>query len=200
VRSLAVVLGSLLVVVSGAHAAARAPLHVTFVGDSVPDSITYVPTARRALARGLVLRLDLRVCRRLWTPSCVFQGSMPPSALEAVQALGRRLGNVLVVDVGYNEGPNGYGAGIDRVMRAAHAQGATGVVWVTLRETRLLYRQTNAVIRRAAQRWHDLSVADWNAFSSRHDWFAGDGLHLTPTGAIALAVFLRPFVLRAGGR
>src|SRR5438105_1823812 len=82
------------------------------------------------------------------------------------------LGHVLVMDVGYNEGPIGYSTGIDHVMRAARAQGATGVVWVTLRETRDLYRQTNAVIRRAAKRWPNLRVADWNAFSAGHSWFA----------------------------
>ena len=173
---------------------------MAFVGDSVPDAIAYVSAARRRLARGFVVKLDLRVCRRLWTPSCVFQGSTPPSALEAIQSFGAGLGNVLVVDVGYNEGPIGYGQGIDRVMRAARVQGAVGVVWVTLRETRDLYAQTNAVIRRAANRWPNLSVADWNAFSSGQSWFAGDGLHLTPTGAAALAGFLRPYILRAGGR
>jgi hypothetical protein len=204
VRSLAVVLVSLLLVSgfagAGTHAAARRPLRVAFVGDSVPDAINYVSAARRRLTRGFVVKLDLRVCRRLWTPSCAFQGSMPSSALEAIQSFGAGLGDVLVVDVGYNEGPVGYGDGIDRVMRAAHAQGAVGVVWVTLRETRDLYAQTNAVIRRAAKRWPNLRVADWNAFSSGQSWFGGDGLHLTPTGATALAGFLRPYILRAGGR
>jgi hypothetical protein len=185
----------------GTDAAARKPLHVTFVGDSVPDAITYVSAARRRLTKGFVVRLDLRVCRRLVMPSCSFQGVTPSTALEAVQSFGRRLGDVLIVDVGYNEGPIGYGAGIDRVMRAAHAQGAVGVVWVTLRETRSLYRQTNAVMRRAAKRWPNvLRVADWNAFSAGHSWFGDDGLHLTPTGATALAGFLRPYVLVAGGR
>ena len=146
------------------------------------------------------MKLDLRICRRLVTPSCSFQGSTPSSALEAIQSFGTGLGDVLIVDVGYNEGPVGYGAGIDRVMRAARAQGVVGVVWVTLRETRDLYRQTNAVIRPATRRWPQLRVADWNAFSSGKSWFAGDGLHLTPTGASALAGFLRPYILRAGGR
>jgi hypothetical protein len=186
--------------VGSTHAAKRPPLHVTFVGDSVPDSITYVPAARRRLTKGFVVRLDLRVCRRLWTPSCTFQGETPPSALEAVQSFGRSLGDVLVVDVGYNEGPAGYSAGVDHMMRTARAQGVTGVVWVTLRETLDLYRQTNTVIRRAAKRWPNLQVADWNAFSAGHSWFAGDGLHLTPDGATALAAFLRPYILRAGGR
>ena len=120
--------------------------------------------------------------------------------LGVVQAAGRRLGDVLVVDVGYNEGPIGYGAGIDDVMRAALAQKATGVVWVTLRETRDLYRQTNEAIRRARRRWPQLEVADWNAFSAGKPWFASDGLHLTPTGAVELATFLRPYVLRAAER
>ena len=103
-------------------------LTVTFVGDSVPDAITYVPTARRRLGRGLVLHLDLRVCRRLVQRSCSFQGETPTTALQAVRSYGRALGKVLVVDVGYNEGPIGYGAGIDDVIRAALAQEATGVV------------------------------------------------------------------------
>ena len=178
----------------------RPPLAVTVVGDSVADAISYVPTARRRLSRGLSLRLDLRVCRRLVQPSCAYQGSAPSTALEAIRSYGRSLGEVLVVDVGYNEGPIGYGAGIDAVMRAALAQKARRVVWVTLRETRDLYRQTNEVIRRAARRWPQLEVADWNAFSAGKPWFAGDGLHLTPTGAIELATFLRPYILRAGGR
>ena len=144
---------------------------MAFVGDSVPDAITYVSAARRRLTKGFVVKLDLRVCRRLVTLGCSFQGSTPSSALEAIQSFGAGLGNVLVVDVGYNEGPVGYGAGIDRVMRAARAQGAIGVVWVTLRETRGLYRQTNTVIRRATKRWPHLSVADWNAFSSGRSWF-----------------------------
>ena len=203
-RSLVAFLVSLLVeagvAAAGTHAVARKPLHVALVGDSVPDAITYVSAARRRLVRGFVVKLDFRVCRRLWTPSCVFQGSTPPSALDAIRSFGAGLGDVLVVDVGYNEGPGGYGAGIDRVMRAARLQGAVGVVWVTLRETRDLYAQTNAVIRRAAKRWTNLRVADWNAFSSGQSWFGGDGLHLTPTGATALAGFLRPYILRAGGR
>jgi hypothetical protein len=186
---------------AGSTATASPPtakrVRVTVVGDSVADAINYVPAARRRLARGMKVSLDLRVCRRLVQPSCAFQGSAPSTALQAVQSYGKRLGDVLVVDVGYNEGPQGFGAGIDRVMRAAKAQGARGVVWVTLRETLDLYRQTNVAIRAAARRWPTLHVADWNAFSAGHAWFVGDGLHLTPTGAVALAGFVRTYVVAA---
>ncbi len=104
---------------------------------------------------------------------------------------------MLIVDVGYNESASGYRDGIDRVMRAARAQGASGVVWVLLRETRDIYRETNAVIRAAQKRWPQLLVADWNAYSRGKPWFSSDGLHMGVTGADALAAFLRPYVFRA---
>ena len=176
---------------------AKAPIRVTFVGDSVPASISYVSAAKNQLKHGLAVRLDLKVCRRLVQPSCSYQGSAPSTALEAVRSYGRSLGRVLVVKVGYNEGSQGYGAGIDRVMRAALADGARGVVWVTLRETSPIYRSTNIEIRKAAKRWPQLLVADWNAFSAGKPWFGSDGLHLSATGATQLASFLRPYVFRA---
>ncbi len=185
-------------ILAGSTAAAtKAPVRVTFVGDSVPASIMYSPRAKSILAQGLRTRLDLRVCRRLATASCSYQGSAPTSALQSVQSLGRALGDVLIVDVGYNESATGYREGIDRVMRAARAQGASGVVWVLLRETRDIYRQTNTVIRAAQQRWPQLLVADWNAYSRGKPWFSSDGLHMSTTGADALAAFLRPYALRA---
>ncbi len=128
--------------------------------------------------------------------SCSFQGSTPTTALQAVQGYGGALGDVLIVNVGYNESADGYSYGIDRVMRAALAQGTRQVVWVTLRETRPLYRSTNAAIVTASRRWPQLVVADWNAYSRGRPWFGSDGLHLTETGADALAAFLRLRVLQ----
>jgi hypothetical protein len=176
---------------------AKKPLKATFVGDSVSASITYVTAAQAQLERGLNVRLDLKVCRRLVQPSCPYQGSAPSTALQAVHAYGHSLGKVLIVKVGYNESSAGYAKGIDEVMRAARADGATGVVWVTLREESSIYHDTNVEIRRAAKRWPQLVVADWNAYSSGKPWFGPDGLHLSTTGATALATFLRPYVFRA---
>ena len=181
-------------------AAAKAPLAVTFVGDSVPASISYIPAAQAQLRRGLKVRLDLRVCRRLVQPSCTYQGETPPSALAAVEGYGRSLGRVLIVNVGYNESSAGYRQGIDRVMRAALAQGAAGVVWVTLRETRSIYRATNVVIKAAAKRWPQLLVADWNAFSSGKPWFGDDGLHLTVHGRDGARHIPAAIRLEGGGR
>jgi hypothetical protein len=180
-----------------APASGKGPVQATFVGDSVAASISYAPTARAQLKRGLAVRLDLKVCRRLVQPSCTYQGSTPTTALQAVQGYGRSLGDVLIVKVGYNESAQGYRQGIDRIMRAALAEGATGVVWVTLRETSEIYHWTNVAIRTAAKRWPQLVVADWNAYSRGKPWFGSDGLHMSATGATALASFLRPYVFKA---
>lgn len=185
------------VLASASTAAATKPVPATLVGDSVAASISYTPRAKTLLSRGLSVRFDLRVCRRLVTVGCPYQGSTAPNALQAVQSLGRSLGDVLIVYVGYNESSAGYAKGIDRMMRAALRQGAKGVVWVTLREERDIYRQTNVTIRAAAKRWPELRVADWNAFSTDKPWFSSDGLHMSAAGAEGLARFLRPFVFRA---
>jgi hypothetical protein len=182
---------------SAAPAVKKAPLRATFVGDSVSASILYATTAQRQLEKGVKVRLDLKVCRRLVQPSCPYNGSTPSTALQAVQAYGRSLGKVLIVKVGYNESAAGYGKGIDQVMRAALADGAAGVVWVTLKETRDTYHWTNVAIKQAQKRWPQLIVADWNAYSAGKPWFGSDGLHLSATGAGALASFLRPYVLKA---
>jgi lysophospholipase L1-like esterase len=84
-------------------------------------------------------------------------------------------------------------------MRAALANGAVSVVWVTLRETTGNYHWINRQIEVAPRRWQQLVVADWNASSRGKAWFGSDGLHLDAAGATALAGFLRPYVLRAAG-
>ena len=79
-------------------------------------SFDYVPAARRSLAKGLDLRSDSAVCRRLVAASCPFQGSTPATALEVVRADGRALGPVVVINVGYNDWAAVYD--VDRVLHA----------------------------------------------------------------------------------
>jgi hypothetical protein len=195
-----VVAAALAVGVVGTSASfATSGLRVTMVGDSVAASLSYVASARALLGRGMSVRYDLRVCRRLVAPSCDYQGVAPTTALQAVESYGRSLGDVLIMDVGYNDSSQSYGRAIDQIMRAALAQGVTRVIWVTLRETGMyssVYRSTNAAIRAATTRWPEAAVADWNDYSAGKPWFATDGLHLSATGATALASFLRPFVAR----
>ena len=170
---------------------------VTIIGDSIAASFNYVPAARRYLGKGLDLRSDAVVCRRLVAASCSFQGTTPPTVLQVVGAQGRALGPVVVVNVGYNDWAAVYD--VDRVMKALKVAGVKHVIWVTLRQAgsnASIYAQSNARIRSAGKRWRStLVVADWNAYSSGKPWFREDGLHLTTSGALGLARLLRPLVL-----
>ena len=186
-----------LVVGPASASSSAAKPRVTVIGDSIAGSFAYVPAATKVLGKGLDLRADAVVCRRLVAESCTFQGSRPSTALQVVQSRGSALGKVVVMDVGYNDWAPGYD--VERVMRALSATGVRAVVWVTLRETTSNYASSNAAVRRAARHWPKLVVADWNAYSRGHAWFREDGLHLTPSGAVALARFLRTFVLSALG-
>jgi hypothetical protein len=183
-----------LVVAATASASHSTKPRVTLIGDSITASFDYVPTARRYLGRGLDLRSDAVVCRRLVASSCVFQGSTPPTALEVIGAQGRTLGSVVVINVGYNDWAAVYD--VDKVMRSLKTAGVRTAIWVTLRETTSNYAQNNTRIRAAARRWRkSVVVADWNAYSRGKPWFREDGLHLTPTGALGLARLLRPLVV-----
>jgi hypothetical protein len=193
--ALAVAAAALSAVLSAPPAEA-APTRVTVIGDSIMASFEYVPAARRALGKGLDLRFDHAVCRRLVAASCAFQGSTPATALDVVRASGRALGPVVVINVGYNDWSAVYD--VDRVVKALMSAGVRRVVWVTLREATgnaSLYAQSNARIRVVDRRWKSLVVADWNAYSSGRPWFRPDGLHLNSAGAMGMARLLRPLVL-----
>ena len=190
------VVAAVLLAAGPASGAASAQPRATIIGDSIMASFDYVPAARRSLAKGLVLRSDSAVCRRLVAASCPFQGSTPETALDVVRADGRALGRVVVINVGYNDWSAVYD--VDRVLTALRTAGVESVIWVTLREAgpnAKLYAQSNARIRAAERRWRSLVVADWNAYSRGRSWFRGDGLHLTSAGAMGLARLLRPLVL-----
>ena len=196
IAALLLVLTAAGLVASSAASATPSPKQrVTVIGDSVTESFDYVTSAKRYLGRGLDLRLDAAVCRRLVASSCAFQGTAPSTVLDIVRAQGGALGPVVVVNVGYNDWAAVYDVG--KVMRRLEAAGVRTVIWVTLRETTSNYAQNNARIRKAARKWSSLVVADWNAYSRGQPWFRSDGLHLTTAGATGLAHLVRPLVLGA---
>jgi len=181
-----------------AAAVAGAP-RVTLVADSVGGVLFWQQDARDDLARGIDLRVEIRTCRRLVTDGCVYSGERPPSALAAIRELGPALGRVVVLDVGYNDAPDGFDAGIDRVMGALVAAGVDRVVWLTLRERRASWAEINDRIREARKRWPQLQIGDWELESHDHDAWFTDGIHMSWVGGAAFASFLRPLVLAACG-
>jgi hypothetical protein len=176
---------------------ASEPIRVTMLGDSVADSLQYMPSAEQLLRRGYAIHFDLRVCRRLASTGCPYDGAVPSSALDAIRDDRSSLGDVLVVDVGYNDDPALYRGEMDQLIHAAHTLGVKRVVWVTLRASSQTFRDTNGVIISESKRFPQVTVADWNAWSSGKPWFRSDGLHLTSAGATALAQFLRPYLAQA---
>jgi hypothetical protein len=188
---------------SAAHGAGTAPAtgpRVTMFGDSIADSLNYVPEARAILGEGIDLRLELAPCRKLVPAGCVYQGARPSSVLDIVKdSTLAQLGNIVVIAVGYNDPENNYETDMAQVVNALVDRGVGHVIWLTLREQTDDYRQINHIIEAQAPRWPELRVADWEAWSRGKDWFNPDGLHLNAAGAMGMATLIRPFVLTACG-
>jgi hypothetical protein len=172
----------------------RTPL--TVIGDSVAASLQY-PSAERYLRRAFRLDLDVKVCRRLVAPSCPYNGVQAPSALDAILARRGTIAPTVVVDVGYNDAASTYPRDLGRIMRTLVAEGASRVVWMTLRRYGSVRRaRINKAIRSARARWPQLRVADWSRWSRGHSsWFVDDGIHLDRLGAMGLARLIRHAVV-----
>ena len=171
--------------------AKHAALKVTMIGDSVADELRYVPSAQRLLGSGVRLRLELAVCRRLVVSSCTVAGYQPSTALVLVQQLGRRLGPVVVMAVGYNDYELRYEGDVRQVLTALRQAGVEQVLWLTMRAVHQPYLPMNAVLERIAAERPDVTLVDWNRYSRSHpNWFDADGLHLDAAGAIAMATLV----------
>jgi hypothetical protein len=174
---------------AGAGKAPAPQKHVTIFGDSVAAALDWDPTARHVLEHGNRLTLELAPCGRLWTTGCF--NPPPPSVLQEVRTLGRRIGPTAVVLVGYNDDPHVYASGIKTVLRAMHSRGVKQVLWLTLRPVYQQYRITNEVIRGTAGKFPWMRVVDWGNYSWSHaSWFGSDGIHFNGSGAVAFATYL----------
>lgn len=179
-----------------AASAARGLEHVTFIGDSVASAVRDVPSARALLGRGIDLDLEVEPCRRLETESCP---PRPPTVLDLIHQLGSGLGPAVVLAVGYNDPEDLYASELDDVLDAFAAAKVKQVFVLTLRAVRHPYLTMNDAIRAEAAKRADVSIIDWNLYSRSHpEWFQDDGLHLTSSGAMAMATLVNKQLLAAG--
>jgi hypothetical protein len=184
---------------SEADSPATYPPRVTMITDSVGGVLFRVTQEQARLAEGLDFRLETKTCRKLVERGCYADGESPPSVLETVETLGAELGDLVVVDVGYNDWVDRYARDLDTVMAALAAAGVERVVWVTLYEGQAQWGLTNAQIRAATTRWPQLTVADWAPVAAREpEWFV-DQAHMNDLGAAGFVDFLRPIILEACG-
>jgi Putative Ig domain len=201
-RLLVLPLVALLALATSASAAEQGrgvATRVTVFGDSAATAIAYDPEAKRILGRGIDLRLEVAACRRLALASCPYEGVRAPNVVERAEALGRELGSVVVVVVGYNDYENVYGDNIETALRIFQRAGVERVVWVTLREGRSSWARMNRDIGQAASRHPEMSVVDWNTHVASHPaWLQPDGVHLTAEGARAMATLLNTSLVGLG--
>jgi hypothetical protein len=154
------------------------------VGDSVMAGMS--ASSRAGLPNHI---FSASVCRRLVSQSCSYQGSRPTNALSVVRANAGRVDRAIVVAAGYNDGS--VGGAVDAIIGEARRQGVPHVIWLTYRLAggyAGTYANHNATLWAKAAQYPELRIADWaSASRGRGDWVAGDGLHLTSSGASAMA-------------
>lgn len=185
---------------SSAHGAPRDLQHVTLIGDSVADAIPGNDQAVAVLKQGVDLDLEVTACRRVDGEGCPGDGGVrPPSVVQLTKAMGSRLGDNVVVSVGYNDFEDQYAKNIESALVAFKAAGVKHVWWLTLRAAHHPYVNMNDDIQAAAAKHPEMSVIDWNVYSRSHpDWFQGDGLHLLAPGSLAMATLIHQRLLEDG--
>ena len=157
------------------------------------------PRGQAHPGRGIDLRLEVAACRRLASESCPYDGVRPPNVVERAQALGRELGSVVVVVVGYNDYEGAYAEDMEEALGVFRKAGVEHVVWATLREGRPSWAQMNGDIVRASKRHPEMSVLDWNAHAQANPaWLQPDGIHLTPEGARGMATLVSSSLVQLG--
>ena len=172
---------------------------VTVFGDSSATAMAYDPKARAILGTGIDLRLEVAACRRLGNLSCPYDGVRPPNVIERASALGRELGPVVVIAVGYNDYETTYEDNIEETLRVLAKSGVERVLWVTLIEERQSWARMNEMITAAAKKHPEMIVLDWNARArGKETWVQPDGVHLTPTGAQSMATMINEALVTLG--
>jgi hypothetical protein len=172
---------------------------VTVFGDSSATAMAYDPKARAILGTGIDLRLEVAACRRLGNLSCPYDGVRPPNVIERASALGRELGPVVVIAVGYNDYETTYEDNIEETLRVLAKSGVERVLWATLIEERQSWARMNEMITAAAKKHPEMIVLDWNARArGKETWVQPDGVHLTPAGAQSMATMINEALVTLG--
>jgi hypothetical protein len=189
----------------------RTPPRTVLISDSVMAAIRWSGNLGRLVNSNWETYLES--CRRLVYPSCSGrEGYAPRTALAEINNIRAWRGpagpdDLLVIAVGYNDWQERFRSDFGAVNSAARAAGFREIVWLTYR-TGVTYSppdsggsstpQSNyAAMNRiladelASGAWPEVSVWDYASYTAtRTSWFTSDGVHLTSTGARAIADWL----------
>jgi len=168
---------------------------VLLIGDSVGASIT---AEFASIVAPAYTNVDFQAVpnRCLVGSTCVESSVGLPDAPAVINALTAETSpTVAVLQLGYNDNPATFSSEIDQVVTALNARAVQRIVFVNLstRRPSVDYGVSNAALVAATQRYPNVTVLDWNTYSSGPDksrWFS-DTVHLTNTGRVEFALFLR---------
>jgi peptidoglycan/LPS O-acetylase OafA/YrhL len=142
------------------------PLQLTAIGDSV--MVGSADTLAAYLGAGL--SVDAAVGR---------QAAEVPDILAARRAAGE-LGDIVIIHIG----TNGYMSDDEFDAIMAELQGVRAVLFVNVHVPREWQNVDNAALAAGAARYKNALLIDWQRESAGHpEYFADDGIHLTPQGA-----------------
>jgi uncharacterized protein with FMN-binding domain len=113
-------------------------------------------------------------------------------AIGLFRSAGPALGDVVVLDLGYNDSsdPAVFRSRIDDAMAAL--AGVKRVIWLNQHDWGPGRAGMNAELTAAASRYPNLDVVDWNAEVAAHpDAVYADAIHLTPSGQNTMATLVK---------
>jgi hypothetical protein len=116
-------------------------------------------------------------------------------AISILQAARPTMGDIVVLDLGYNDDsdPAVFRQRIDGAMAAL--AGVAKVIWLNQSLWSASRAGMNAELAAAATRYGNLEVVDWSAVVDAHpEDVYDDRIHLTPAGQVALAALVRQHV------
>ena len=184
--------------------ASPSPPRVLLVGDSTLLAVESYET--EAALTGFDPVLEVASCRTLGVPSCGDE-PVPPNSVETIRASIGPFDGVVIM-AGYDEWWTTFPTSVKTVMEVSRAQGARWVLWLTYpedvpyrlpdgRAANEAFMINNSTLEdfAADPAFDDLFLADWATFSDlSQGWIGNDGIHLSPSGAYAVADYISRWV------
>jgi len=184
------------------------PCTTLVISDSTGAAMRWYTPALSRLT-GTDFLTDLESCRRTIGISCRGRENRIPATTQVTVQNAPTGVETLVIMTGYNDGAASFARGIDVVVEEATRRGIERIAWLTMRTditysipgglvpAAVIYRQGNSALADAAGRYPQFDLMDWDRHSQDQDaWVYGDGIHLTPAGANALAEFISAELIR----
>src|SRR5579871_5613374 len=183
------VLVSLVAFAGAGRARAAQPGEITVITDSVMTAVLWNPAPLAQLENGFSnVDMEVGICRTLTGESCLFQGQRVPTLVALVQSLGDRIGETVVVEVGYNDPLATFTTEFQQSVQTLLAAGVKRILWVNYHVWDPQFATMDTMLAQAAKAYPQVTIVDWQSDSNlQYNWFQGDGIHLVYPGAMALA-------------